>query len=121
MATAARSMRLTPSAPAERHEQSRLMSVVEAVTNVLVGCSIAVLAPLLVFSLFGLEATFVENLAIGGVVPGFDRPQLHAQTVVRDDQGGRVSTRGQRSKGLTIGGMKHLWMERIDLLEAGKL
>ena len=37
--------------------QSRLMSLVEAVTNVVVGYALAVWVQLLVFPLFGLEAT----------------------------------------------------------------
>jgi len=46
-------------------KQSRTMSLVEAVTNVLVGYGVAVSTQMLVFPLFGLHATLQENLAIG--------------------------------------------------------
>lgn len=46
-------------------KQSRWMSLVEAVTNVLVGYGVAVTTQWLVFPLFGLHATLQENLAIG--------------------------------------------------------
>jgi hypothetical protein len=45
--------------------QSRLMSLAEAVTNILVGYGIAVLTQITVFPLFGLHASFSENLVIG--------------------------------------------------------
>jgi hypothetical protein len=47
--------------------QSRLMSLVEAVTNVVVGYGIAVLTQMAVFPLFGLSATIGQNLAIGAI------------------------------------------------------
>ena len=47
--------------------QSRMMSLVEAITNVVVGYAVAVLTQLAVFPLFGLEAAFGEHLAIGFV------------------------------------------------------
>ena len=45
--------------------QSRWMSLVEAVTNVLIGYGVAVATQMLVFPLFGLHATLQENLLIG--------------------------------------------------------
>jgi uncharacterized protein (DUF2062 family) len=45
--------------------QSRLMSLVEAVTNVVVGFGVAVLTQILVFPFFGLHVSLAENLAIG--------------------------------------------------------
>ncbi len=47
--------------------QSRLMSLLEAVTNVAVGYLLAVASQLLVFPLFGLEATLRQSLGIGAV------------------------------------------------------
>ena len=47
--------------------QSRLMSVVESVTNVGVGYGVAVGTQLAVFPLFGIEASLSDNLAIGAV------------------------------------------------------
>ena len=45
--------------------QSRLMSLVEAVANVVVGYGVAVLVQLLLFPLFGLTVTLRQNLVIG--------------------------------------------------------
>ena len=47
--------------------QSRWMSLVESAINIVVGYCLAVLTQLVVFPLFGLRATFSENLLIGGV------------------------------------------------------
>jgi hypothetical protein len=41
------------------------MSLVEAITNVLVGYGLAVLTQILVFPIFGLRASLSDNLAIG--------------------------------------------------------
>ena len=45
--------------------QPRLMSLTEAVANVLVGYGVAVLTQVLLFPVFGLTVTFRQNLAIG--------------------------------------------------------
>ncbi len=45
--------------------QSRTMSLVEAVTNVLIGYGVAVATQILVFPLFGFAASLQDNLAIG--------------------------------------------------------
>ena len=47
--------------------QSRWMSFAEAVTNIMVGYGVAVLTQVLVFPLFGLQASLGENLLIGGI------------------------------------------------------
>ena len=47
--------------------QSRLMSLVEAVANVVVGYALAVWTQVLVFPLFGLEATLRQSLGIGAI------------------------------------------------------
>ena len=47
--------------------QSRLMSLVEAMTNVLVGYALAVSTQVLVFPLFGLEATLRQSLGLGAI------------------------------------------------------
>jgi len=46
-------------------KQSRLMSLVESLANVLVGYGVAVATQMLVFPLFGLAVTVSENLLIG--------------------------------------------------------
>ena len=46
-------------------KQSRLMSLVESLVNVLVGYGVAVATQMTVFPLFGLAVTLTENLLIG--------------------------------------------------------
>jgi membrane protein CcdC involved in cytochrome C biogenesis len=46
-------------------KQSRLMSLVESLANVLVGYVVAVATHMAVFPLFGLAVTVTENLLIG--------------------------------------------------------
>ncbi len=46
-------------------KQSRLMSLVESLANVLVGYGVAVVTQMLVFPMFGLAVTVTENLLIG--------------------------------------------------------
>jgi hypothetical protein len=43
------------------------MSLIEALVNIAVGYGVAVAMQILVFPLFGLEATLAENLALGGL------------------------------------------------------
>ena len=47
--------------------QSRWMSFVEAITNIVVGYGLAVLTQIVVFPMFGLHATVGENLALGAI------------------------------------------------------
>lgn len=51
-------------------KQSRLMSLAEAVANVLVGYGIAVVTQMLVFPLFGLHTSLADNLMIGAIFTG---------------------------------------------------
>lgn len=48
-------------------KQTRTMSLVEALTNVAVGYSIAVITQILLFPLFGLSTTLAENMAMGAI------------------------------------------------------
>lgn len=48
-------------------KQSRLMSLVEAVANVIVGYGIAVVTQILIFPVFGLHTTLAQNLKMGAV------------------------------------------------------
>jgi hypothetical protein len=50
--------------------QSRRMSLVESLANVVVGYGIAVATQAAVFPLFGLQASLTENGAIGGIFTG---------------------------------------------------
>jgi hypothetical protein len=45
--------------------QSRRMSLIEAITNVAVGYLVALITQILVFPLFGIEVSLIQNLAIG--------------------------------------------------------
>ena len=47
--------------------QSRWMSLLESVTNIVVGYCLAVMTQVLVFPLFGLSVSLAENLGIGVV------------------------------------------------------
>ena len=47
--------------------QSHLMSLIESITNVVVGYGVAVVTQILIFPIFGLQTTSGQNLAMGGV------------------------------------------------------
>ena len=47
--------------------QSRLMSLVEVVSNIAVGYGIAVLAQIVIFPLFGFHASLADNVLIAGL------------------------------------------------------
>ena len=60
-------------------KQSRLMSLVESLANVLVGYGVAVVTQMAVFPLFGLAVTVTENLLIGLIFTSrLDRSELCA-------------------------------------------
>ena len=48
-------------------KQSRLMSLVEAVANVMVGYGVAVVTQVLIFPIFGLHTTLAQNLKLGAI------------------------------------------------------
>ena len=48
-------------------KQSRLMSLVEAIANVLVGYGVAVITQILIFAIFGLHTTLAQNLKMGAI------------------------------------------------------
>ena len=47
--------------------QSRRQSLIEAITNVVVGYALAVLTQIVVFPWFGLKVSLNDNLAIGAM------------------------------------------------------
>jgi len=51
-------------------KQSRLMSLVESVANVIIGYILAIATQIVVFPWFGLEAALGEHLAIGAAFVG---------------------------------------------------
>lgn len=48
-------------------KQSRFMSLVESVANVIVGYGVAVVTQILIFPVFGLHTTLAQNLKMGAV------------------------------------------------------
>ena len=46
-------------------KQTRTMSLVEAITNVIVGYGVAVVSQILIFPIFGLHTTLAQNLKMG--------------------------------------------------------
>jgi len=48
-------------------KQTRLMSLVESVANVIVGYGVAVVTQMLIFPVFGLHTTLAQNLKIGAI------------------------------------------------------
>ena len=58
--------------------QSRRMSLIEAVTNVVVGYSLAVATQIAVFPSFDLHPSLSENLALGGVFTGISLARSYA-------------------------------------------
>jgi hypothetical protein len=48
-------------------KQSRLMSFVEAISNVVLGYSVAVVTQILIFPIFGLHTTLAQNLKMGAI------------------------------------------------------
>ena len=51
-------------------KQSRAMSLVESLANVAVGYGVAVVTQILIFPIFGLQATLAQNLGIGLIFTG---------------------------------------------------
>ncbi|WP_199257580.1 DUF7220 family protein [Paracoccus binzhouensis] len=48
-------------------KQSRLMSLVESIANVIVGYGVAVATQILIFPFFGLHVTLTQTMAMGGI------------------------------------------------------
>ena len=46
-------------------KQTRTMSLIEAVTNVVAGYGVAVVTQILIFPVFGVHVTLAQNLKIG--------------------------------------------------------
>ena len=58
--------------------QSRRMSLIEAVTNVAVGYVLAVATQIIVFPWFGLRPSIGQSLALGGVFVGISLLRSYA-------------------------------------------
>ena len=48
-------------------KQSRAMSMIESVANVIVGYGVAVVTQILIFPVFGLHTTLAQNLKMGAI------------------------------------------------------
>ena len=48
-------------------KQSRFMSLIEAVANVLIGYGVAVVTQILIFPIFGLHTTLAQNQKMGAI------------------------------------------------------
>ena len=48
-------------------KQSRVMSLVESVANMIVGYGVAVVTQILIFPIFGLHTTLAQNLKMGAI------------------------------------------------------
>lgn len=48
-------------------KQSRIMSLLEAFANVIVGYGVAVVTQILIFPIFGLYTTLAQNLMMGAI------------------------------------------------------
>ena len=51
-------------------KQSRRMSLLESIANIVVGYGVAVMTQILVFPLFGMNAGLTDNLEIGFIFSG---------------------------------------------------
>ena len=58
--------------------QSRRPSLIEAVTNVVVGYALAVITQIVAFPWFGLQVSLGDNLAIGAVFVGISLIRSYA-------------------------------------------
>jgi len=76
-------------------KQSRLMSLVESLANVLVGYGVAVVTQMMVFPLFGLAVTVTENLLIGLIFTVVSI--VRSYTLRRSFEALRVRHLGQRA------------------------
>jgi len=82
-------------------KQTRIMSLIEAVANVVVGYGVAVIAQILVFPAFGLQTTLIQNLKIGAAFTGIS---LVRSFILRRLFEALRSGRGRRAFTSTIDG-----------------
>ncbi len=77
-------------------KQSRLMSLVESLANVLVGYGVAVATQMLVFPLFGIAVSITENFLIGSIFTAVSVVRSYALRrtfeALRERQAGHLPT-----------------------------
>ena len=89
---------MSAAADAAGGKQSRRMSLVEAIANVVVGYVIAVLTQMLVFPIFGLQVSLADNLAIGLAFTGISLTRSYLLRRLFEafrTKGAEISTAGQ--------------------------
>jgi hypothetical protein len=78
-------------------KQSCRMSLVEAVANVAVGYGIAVVTQILIFPVFGLHATLMQNLQMGAIFTllcGALHNAVYAERMIMRIRAGRTTISG---------------------------
>lgn len=83
-------------------KQSRLMSLVESVANVIVGYGVAVVTQILIFPIFGLHTTLEQNLKMGAVFTGVSIVRSYALRRVFEAIRIRSVRRLRRHTGLSL-------------------
>ncbi len=66
-------------------KQSRAMSLVESIANVVVGYGVAVATQILIFQVFGLHVTLAQNLTMGlvfTILCGAPHKMVYAERMV---------------------------------------
>jgi len=82
-------------------KQSRTMSLIESVANVVVGYGVAVVTQILVFPVFGLHTTLAQNLKLGliftsiSLIRSFTLRRIFEVVRVKSDKRG-TTTVGRR-------------------------
>ncbi len=83
-------------------KQSRSMSFIEAIANVVVGYGVAVVAQMLVFPVFDLHTTLAQNLMMGAVfsavsiIRSFALQRIFEAIRVRTDKRATTKPEGRR-------------------------
>ena len=72
-------------------KQSRLMSLVESVANVIVGYGVAVVPQILIFPVSGLHTTLAQHLTMGATFPIVSLGRSYPLRRLRRSLGSRVS------------------------------
>ena len=89
-------------------KQSRLMSLVESVANVIAGYGVAVVAQLLIFPVFGLHATLAQTLQMGvvftlvSILRSYALRRLFEALLARKCQRNSAAREGAAEKALPI-------------------
>jgi hypothetical protein len=85
-------------------KQSRLMSLIEAITNVIVGYGVAVVTQVLIFPLFGLHTTLAQNLKMAAPMTTalMMAARKEAQGLIPDPAGANPSDAAPDTDGIAL-------------------